>query len=63
MDLVLEEPIVDWCLGILGAQDRLLELGQLESELMPHFLGLALIKALRLSDVDDVLQAPIVLVV
>ena len=54
--------IVGGRLGILWAQDGLLELGQLEAQLLPHILGLALVEALRLPDVDDLLQAAIILV-
>ena len=61
--LVLEVPIFGRRLAFLGAQDGLLELGELEAQLVPHLLGLALVESFRLPDVHDVLQAPIVLVI
>ena len=63
MHLVLKESVVRWRLGLLRAQDGLLELGQLEAQLVSHLLGLDFIESLRLFNVDDMLEASIILVV
>ena len=60
---MLEEPVVRWRSGFHGAQDGLLELGQLVAQLPVHLLDLAFVESFGLPDIDDLLQTATVLVV